>query len=198
MAGQQRAGVREDDRICSRQGTATGPSHCQRSTLTFTRLPMSTTRRSSGPKAALIPHIGTPIRHNHTARINSRNWEGLTVEQLASAGIHPGMGNSTTKVQLPPPVAVAKPPSLITPDTGSGCNFNTFRIRTAQRQRLEPVAVADVDSVEVHDIEPRFSGEAEQLLVGAPREETRRHVLVIVDRALGALVPAVHTDEEQP
>ncbi|HEY6493627.1 MAG TPA: hypothetical protein VIZ43_10160 [Trebonia sp.] len=57
-------------------------------------------------------------------QINSGNWKGLSVEQLASAGIYPGMGNKSTDVQLPPPVAVAKPPSIITPDTGSGCNFN--------------------------------------------------------------------------
>jgi len=58
--------------------------------------------------------------------------------------------------------------------------------------------VADVDGMEVHDIEPRVSGEADQLLVCAPGEEARRHVRVIVDRAFGTLVPAVHADEEQP
>jgi hypothetical protein len=60
------------------------------------------------------------------------------------------------------------------------------------------VAAAGVDGVEVHDVEPRAGGEAEQLLVGTPREEARRHVLVVVDRALGTLVRAVYADEEQP
>jgi len=57
--------VGEDDRVGSRQGTVTDLSHCQRSTLAFARLPMSTTRHPSEPKVALILHTGTPVRHNH-------------------------------------------------------------------------------------------------------------------------------------
>lgn len=45
------------------------------------------------------------------------------------------------------------------------------RFAAAQGQRLEPVAKTGVDDrVEVHDVEPRRGSEAEQLLVGAPRE----------------------------
>ena len=58
--------------------------------------------------------------------------------------------------------------------------------------------MADVDGVAIHDIEPRVGGQAEQMLVCAPREESRRYVRVIVDRAFGTLVPAVYADEEQP
>ena len=62
---------------------------------------------------------------------------------------------------------------------------------------MEPVARTGVDPVEVDDVEPRVGGEAEQLLVGASREETRRHVLVAVDRAFGTLVSAPHANEKQ-
>jgi hypothetical protein len=51
------------------------------------------------------------------ARINSGNWKGLTKAQLASAGIFPGMPHNAKDA----PVAVAR---AVTPDTGSGCNFD--------------------------------------------------------------------------
>jgi hypothetical protein len=66
------------------------------------------------------------------AKINSGNWKGLTSAQLASAAISPGMGHSATYA----PAAKATPraatttvrgkaaPTAVTPDTGSGCNFN--------------------------------------------------------------------------
>jgi hypothetical protein len=56
------------------------------------------------------------------ARINSGNWKGLTVAQLASAGIFPGKALRTTGT----PVAVAKAAAKgrVIPHTGAGCNFN--------------------------------------------------------------------------
>lgn len=52
------------------------------------------------------------------ARINSGNWKGLTRAQLASAGIFPGRSYSATDAP------VARSRYHVTPDTGSGCNFN--------------------------------------------------------------------------
>ena len=52
------------------------------------------------------------------ARINSGNWKGLTKAQLASAGIFPDMPRNATHAP------VARSRSHVTPDTGSGCNFN--------------------------------------------------------------------------
>src|SRR4051812_16173520 len=60
--------------------------------------------------------------------------------------------------------------------------------RAAQRQGLEPVAATGVDGVEVDDIEPGGGGKSEQLLIGTPGEEPRRHVLVTVDGAFTALL----------
>jgi hypothetical protein len=69
------------------------------------------------------------------ARINSGNWKDVTVAQLASAGIFPGMGNSaagtaTAVAKAPARAAVtamtaSAAPAIITPDTGSGCNYNS-------------------------------------------------------------------------
>jgi hypothetical protein len=52
------------------------------------------------------------------ARINSGNWKGLSMAQLASAGISPSAkGAIVAKAK-----ATAK--AGVTPRTGSGCNFN--------------------------------------------------------------------------
>jgi hypothetical protein len=70
------------------------------------------------------------------AKINSGNWKNLTKAQLASAGIRPGMPGIAINAPVAVAVAVAKAPAATTamtgtavpaavsPDTGSGCNFN--------------------------------------------------------------------------
>jgi hypothetical protein len=56
------------------------------------------------------------------AKINSGTWKNLTKAQLASAGIRPGMPGIA--INAPVAVAKAKAPAAVSPDTGSGCNFN--------------------------------------------------------------------------
>jgi hypothetical protein len=66
------------------------------------------------------------------AQINSGDWKDLTIAQLASAGIFPGMSDSATDALVAKAAASAAvtattgtaDPAAVTPDTGSGCNFN--------------------------------------------------------------------------
>jgi hypothetical protein len=65
------------------------------------------------------------------SKINSGNWRDLSTQQLASAGIHPGMnpgiGKSTTTAAPQPRSAPLQPkPVSFRPQSASGCNFSTY------------------------------------------------------------------------
>lgn len=56
-------------------------------------------------------------------KINSENWAGLSIAQLASAGIHPGMGGAAHATIQAAPAHAAKT-NAVHPDSGSGCNYD--------------------------------------------------------------------------
>jgi hypothetical protein len=61
-------------------------------------------------------------------KINSGNWRDLSTQQLASAGIHPGMNSGTTKITavVKPKQKIQTKPASVQPQSASGCNFSTY------------------------------------------------------------------------
>lgn len=95
----------------------------------------STSYASSAPATGVVRVESNGHIENHVvaavlaSKINSGNWRNLSTQQLASAGIHPGMNPGLGKIAtaaVAPKLKFQSKPVSFAPESASGCNSSTY------------------------------------------------------------------------